>query len=71
MDGRHCRSRSNIIGTSNIVIEKASEDDREERKIVHRTVRKLRNELPDEVTSFTDFRNGNKVLEITFLRSNP
>ncbi|VDK51667.1 unnamed protein product [Gongylonema pulchrum] len=46
--GRHCRSRSTNVSTRNTVAEKVSKDERKERKIVHRAIRKLRDEILDE-----------------------
>ncbi|KAL4002702.1 hypothetical protein ACH3XW_4540 [Acanthocheilonema viteae] len=45
-DIRHSRLRSNVSQTSNVM--KSSSDEKKDRKIVHRTVRKLRDEVPDE-----------------------
>ncbi|VDK78626.1 unnamed protein product [Onchocerca ochengi] len=45
-DIRHSRPRSNINQTN--ILMKRSNDEREDRKIVHRTVRKLTDEVPDE-----------------------
>uniref|UniRef100_A0A1I7VTZ8 FH2 domain-containing protein n=1 Tax=Loa loa TaxID=7209 RepID=A0A1I7VTZ8_LOALO len=46
-DTRHSRARSNI-SPDNTVMKPLNDDERKDRKIVHRTVRKLRDEVPDE-----------------------
>ncbi|VDK72016.1 unnamed protein product [Litomosoides sigmodontis] len=45
-DTRHSRPRSNISQTNTVT--KSSSDERKDRKIVHRSVRKLRDEITDE-----------------------
>ncbi|CAG9538060.1 unnamed protein product [Cercopithifilaria johnstoni] len=45
-DIRHCRPRSNINQTN--IVMKSSEDEKKDCKIVHRTVHKLRDKIPDE-----------------------